>query len=616
MAKEELEIIIDGDATGAKSAAKQANSAMGGLGSTIKKMALAGGALFIAKKAFDTLGDAIRKTAGFIKGTIDTGAQFQRYQTVLKTVLGSTEKAVKKMKWIKDFAKSTPFELPGLVEATVRLQAYGIDAEDVLETLGDTAAAMGKDVMMSVEALADAQTGEFERLKEFGIKAIQEAGQTYLLYTDKHGKEQKALIDRNNREIITSTLTGIWNEKYAGGMKELTNTWEGAMSNLKDTWTQWRADTGLKMINWFMQGKEVIDPLTGSVSNLASPFEKLQKWIGEATTNMSEWLDLNWDNIIGIAEDAFKTIEEFIRIIKEADYSAVKQGIDDLAAAFGLVIGNEGDGVNGAKKSYQEFVNTVGGGLTTLAEAGLLLRAIVMTLAPLIELLKTTIVLLSSAEIKNPFDSTKKNMEDLEGTIANTESWWDRLKNSLLGDVANMDKAWADYNNTVESNAKRSTSNAQDSYNSMESSVSGNMDAIATSAATAQGAINAMHGVNIESTHTITTHYKTIGSGGYKGQQLANMGRQRGGVVSSDTFAGDLGVPLIKGEAVLPAPVVRAIKENRGSFAGVNMNTNNNQRSNLVVNITGNTFVSMEDVLDEIEAEIPKRLNLQGANIG
>ncbi|MGD9276363.1 MAG: hypothetical protein PVJ67_04270 [Candidatus Pacearchaeota archaeon] len=44
---------------------------------------------------------------------------------------------------------------------------------------------------------------------------------------------------------------------------------------------------------------------------------------------------------------------------------------------------------------------------------------------------------------------------------------------------------------------------------------------------------------------------------------------QSGGLMKANTFSSDLNIPLYKGEAVLPAGLVRAIKEGRGSFAGV-----------------------------------------------
>jgi hypothetical protein len=39
---------------------------------------------------------------------------------------------------------------------------------------------MGKDMMQMIEAVADASTGEFERLKEFGIKASKQGDQVAL----------------------------------------------------------------------------------------------------------------------------------------------------------------------------------------------------------------------------------------------------------------------------------------------------------------------------------------------------------------------------------------------------------------------------------------------------
>jgi hypothetical protein len=44
---------------------------------------------------------------------------------------------------------------------------------------------------------------------------------------------------------------------------------------------------------------------------------------------------------------------------------------------------------------------------------------------------------------------------------------------------------------------------------------------------------------------------------------------QSGGMIKNNTFATDLNIPLFKGEAVLPASVVQAIKQGSSSFAGL-----------------------------------------------
>ncbi len=254
---------------------------------------------------------------------IKTAETMEVYQAQLETTLGSTEKAVERLEWVKKFAATTPFEIEGLVEATVRLEAYGINATNVMRTIGDTAGSMGKDIMLAVEAVADAQTGEFERLKEFGVKAIQDAGKTYFLYTDKHGKEQRALVDRNNRGIITSTLMGIWNERYAGGMEKMSITWRGMMSNLMDYWTQFKDQvmksgvfeflkTGLReVLSWINRMKE-----TGQLDVWASEMGKsivnTLSAVGKVIVRLPEMFNKSMSRIKKIVAFAMQVVSETV----------------------------------------------------------------------------------------------------------------------------------------------------------------------------------------------------------------------------------------------------------------------------------------------------------------
>ena len=109
---------------------------------------------------------------GLKRAFINPAAQFERFETVLKTIEGSSEKARESMNWIDDFAVKTPYELAQVTDAFVKLRAYGMNPTDgLLRDLGDASAAMGKPLMQAVEAIADAVTGENERLKEFGVKS-------------------------------------------------------------------------------------------------------------------------------------------------------------------------------------------------------------------------------------------------------------------------------------------------------------------------------------------------------------------------------------------------------------------------------------------------------------
>lgn len=181
-----------------------------------------------------------------IKSVISTSAEFEKFETILGTIEGSSEKAKASMGWISDFAAKTPYDIAGVTDAFIKLRAYGMNPikDDLLRTLGDTSAAMGKPIMQAVEAIADAVTGENERLKEFGIKAAKQAGKIAYTYTDSAGKQQTKLVDANSREQIQATLQAIWNEKYAGAMDKLSNTWEGITSNIGDQFDRLKLEIG------------------------------------------------------------------------------------------------------------------------------------------------------------------------------------------------------------------------------------------------------------------------------------------------------------------------------------------------------------------------------------
>ena len=170
---------------------------------------------------------------------VDVAADFEKFRTILETTEGSAAKAQASMDWISAFAAKTPYDLNTVTESFVKLRAYGLDPTNgLLATLGDTSAAMGKDVMQAVEAIADAVTGENERLKEFGVRASKAGGKITYEYTNRAGEQQTATADADNRAAIQATLEAIFNEKYAGQMKKLSATWGGMVSNIGDQWTR------------------------------------------------------------------------------------------------------------------------------------------------------------------------------------------------------------------------------------------------------------------------------------------------------------------------------------------------------------------------------------------
>ncbi len=211
-----------------KAKAAAAENGVSSFGDKVKGIATAAAGLYVVHEAFGVLKDGAKKA-------IEVTAQFETFSATLKTITGSSIEAKKAMAWIEDFAAKTPYELADVTAAFVKLKSYGIDPikGDTLKTLGDTASAMGKTLDQAVEAMADAMTGEYERLKEFGIKSSSEGDKVKFAWATASG-ELREITVKNNADIVQDTLKTIWNEKYKGAMDERSKTFEGLASNLAD----------------------------------------------------------------------------------------------------------------------------------------------------------------------------------------------------------------------------------------------------------------------------------------------------------------------------------------------------------------------------------------------
>lgn len=211
---------------GAADRAREESGALDKLADQIKGVASGQ----IAADAVRAVGTAIY---GLGESVITTGANFEGLRARLKTVEGSSEGAAKAFALIQDFTKTTPFQLEEVTTAFVRLKSLGLDASrESMTAFGNIAAAQGKSIIDFIEAVADASTGEFERLKEFGIKASKQGEQVTFTF-----KGQQTVV-ANNARAIQDFLKGIGQTDFAGAMSDQMATTTGAISNFKDTVAQ------------------------------------------------------------------------------------------------------------------------------------------------------------------------------------------------------------------------------------------------------------------------------------------------------------------------------------------------------------------------------------------
>lgn len=175
-------------------------------------------------------GVAIGAASSLVSKVFDVRSEFQKYEAVLKTALGSTEAMQVAMSMIKDVAAETNFGVSELTDAYVKFANRGVQlTKDQIISLADVANSTGKSFDQLTEAVLDSMSGENERLKEFGIQA-QKTGKT----TQFTFKGITTEVD-NTKEAITGYLIGLGKlEGVTGSTAAISKTLSGQWSNMED----------------------------------------------------------------------------------------------------------------------------------------------------------------------------------------------------------------------------------------------------------------------------------------------------------------------------------------------------------------------------------------------
>ncbi|MCQ2010542.1 tape measure protein [Sporolactobacillus sp. STSJ-5] len=262
--------------------------------------------------------------------TIGANANMEQYLNTLTVVMKSHKKAAQTLAWAKNFANKTPFETDEIVDATAKLSSYGLNARKILPAVGDMASVMGKSMDQGVEAIADAQTGELERLKEFGI--------TKNMIVDQAKQMRLGLVVNNKGQItdqkkFNQALLGLMQERYKNGMKIQSTTWKGMLSNIRGFVSTAIQELSKPMFDKLESGLRHIMPLfdgaTALMNGDINGFKNsLVEVFGQSGANMLMGF---FNNVNQGAQTASK------------GFNFVK---DAISGVFNILTGNTGKGVS------------------------------------------------------------------------------------------------------------------------------------------------------------------------------------------------------------------------------------------------------------------------------
>lgn len=331
--------IIESANKGMGSATEVLHNKISNIGDAAKKVAIAGGVVGGAA----VLGG---------KAMLDQAASLEQYRNTLNVVMKDQKLAGETFAWAVDFANKTPFETDDIVQATVKLQSYGLEAQKVMPMVGDMAAAMGKDMDQAVEAVADAQTGELERLKEFGI--------TKAMIVEQAAKKMNGIEVVNNKGQITNqkafndALFSLMEDRYKGAMDIQSKSWNGLVSTISGV-----AKNGLARIAGISQTGEIIpgsafDIAKQKISQLADvftrlqesgKFDELQKQFGELVSNGFQKIEEITPKVVDFAQKVIDNGPKIINTVKLIGegfiawkaISAVSSGIQTISILVGAL---------------------------------------------------------------------------------------------------------------------------------------------------------------------------------------------------------------------------------------------------------------------------------------
>jgi len=212
-------------------------------------------------------GFAVLGLGVFAKSIINASAEMETLETKFKVLLGSTENAKARMQELSKFAQTTPFQLTEVAGASRVLQTLGgtaLATGDSLRMVGDASAISGESFENLAVHIGRAYSGlqanrpigeSMARLTELGLVT----GQT----RTEIEKLQQAGKGKDAWKVLQTELM-----KTKGGMKELSSTFGGLSSTLKDQF-----QTALRQIG-----------STGFFDNMKSGLKSL-------VDTMNSWID-------------------------------------------------------------------------------------------------------------------------------------------------------------------------------------------------------------------------------------------------------------------------------------------------------------------------------------
>lgn len=235
---------------------------------------------------------------------IKTRMEYEKMEAALSATVGP-ERVAETFKALQQFAKDTPYDLASTTKAYQRLVNLGLDpSREALLAYGNIAATVtGKSILDVVEAVADGATGEYERLKEFGMK-VNAQGEKLKVTFQGQTHEVEKTGDAFEKFAI-KMFAGVANGK---AMENQSKTLSGRLAALGDSFEQL-----VNNINKFTGTNDSIGGVVNSISDAISRInesfdsgeaESYWEAFKAAAAPVPDLINSIWERIQGLKTEA------------------------------------------------------------------------------------------------------------------------------------------------------------------------------------------------------------------------------------------------------------------------------------------------------------------------
>lgn len=184
--------------------------------------------------------------SGLLLNGLKYTADLQKITAGLEVATGSAEEASKVMAQIKKDAKTTPFDVKGLAQANQLLLSTGLEADKsrtLIMALGDAVAASGggndelQRMAYNLQQVKNLGKASSVDIRQFGMAGIDIYGllADYLGITKEQAAETEVTFEDLSGALMKASQEG---GKYYGGMTKQSQTLNGQISNLKDSFNE------------------------------------------------------------------------------------------------------------------------------------------------------------------------------------------------------------------------------------------------------------------------------------------------------------------------------------------------------------------------------------------